>query len=43
MPDGFWSAYEDAHPVACRMSLQFTELKPVYDQDYGSEGSGVGY
>ena len=42
-PDGFWSAYEDAHPVACRMSLQFTELKPVYDQDYGSEGSGVGY
>ena len=42
-PDGFWSAYEDAHPVACRMSLQFTELKPVYDQDYSSEGSGVGY
>jgi len=33
-PDGFWSAYEDAHPVACRMSLQFTELKPVYDTDY---------
>ena len=42
-PDGFWSAYEDAQPVACRMSLQFTELKPVYDQDYSSEGSGVGY
>ena len=32
-PDGFWSAYEDSHPVACRMSLQFTELKPVYGGD----------
>ena len=49
-PDGFWSAYEDAHPVACRMSLQFTELKPVYDTDYqiGAFGNieqfgGVGY
>ena len=44
-PDGFWSAYEDSHPVAVRMSLQFTELKPVYDED--QEGSsicnGVGY
>ena len=53
-PDGFWSAYEDAHPVACRMSLQFTELKPVYDvdyafgpfadgDDYSSGLNGVGY
>jgi len=44
-PDGFWSAYEDSHPVAVRMSLQFTELKPVYDKDYdSSEGTGgVGY
>ena len=33
-PDGFWSAYEDSQPVAVRMSLQFTELKPVYDSDY---------
>ena len=34
-PDGFWSAYDDSHPVACRMSLQFTELKPVYGGDNG--------
>jgi len=33
-PDGFWSAYEDSQPVAVRMSLQFTELRPVYDSDY---------
>ena len=39
-PDGFWSAYEDAHPVACRMSLQFTELKPVYDVDYEESFTG---
>ena len=43
-PDGFWSAYEDSQPVAVRMSLQFTELKPVYDEDQkGSPANGVGY
>ena len=44
-PDGFWSAYEDSHPVAVRMSLQFTELKPVYDidQNKSPEDSSVGY
>ena len=49
-PDGFWSAYEDSQPVAVRMSLQFTELRPVYDKDYeiGPFGNieqfgGVGY
>ena len=47
-PDGFWSAYEDSHPVACRMSLQFTELKPVYggtEGDYAklNDDDSVGY
>ena len=47
-PDGFWSAYEDSHPVACRMSLQFTELKPVYGGDRGdyaklNDDDSVGY
>ena len=43
-PDGFWSAYEDSQPVAVRMSLQFTELKPVYDKDQdGSSSNSVGY
>ena len=44
-PDGFWSAYEDSQPVAVRMSLQFTELKPVYDIDQNAspEDNSVGY
>ena len=44
-PDGFWSAYEDSHPVAVRMSLQFTELKPVYDLDQNKspDDNSVGY
>ena len=47
-PDGFWSAYEDSHPVACRMSLQFTELKPVYGGPKGdyaklNDDDSVGY
>ena len=41
-PDGFWSAYQDSHPVAVVMSLQFSELRPLYrvDHEYGGE---VGY
>ena len=44
-PDGFWSAYEDSQPVAVRMSLQFTELKPVYDVDQNKspDDNSVGY
>jgi len=43
-PDGFWTAYEDSHPVAVRMMLQFSELKPVYRSDHESTPLGsVGY
>ena len=41
-PDGFWSAYQDSHPVAVGMSLQFSELRPLYRRDHESVG-GVGY
>ena len=41
-PDGFWSAYQDSHPVAVVMSLQFSELRPLYRRDHES-ASGVGY
>ena len=41
-PDGFWSAYQDSHPVALVMSLQFSELRPLYRVDHESVG-GVGY
>lgn len=33
-PDGYWSAYEDSHPVSIVMSLEFSEIVPVYDKDY---------
>jgi len=42
-PDGYWAAYEDSHPVAALMSLQFTELKPIYDKDQEIDGDDVGY
>lgn len=42
-PDGYWSAYEDSHPIAVVMNLQFTELKPVYDVDQNKSGDDVGY
>jgi len=42
-PDGYWAAYEDSHPVAALMSLQFTELKPIYDKDQETDGDDVGY
>ena len=48
-PDGFWSAYQDSHPVAIVMSLQFSELRPLYSKDHesmvdgGSLEGSVGY
>ena len=43
-PDGFWTAYEDSHPVAVRMMLQFSELKPIYRTDHEKTPLGaVGY
>jgi len=42
-PDGYWAAYDDSHPVAALMSLQFTELKPIYDKDQETDGDDVGY
>ena len=34
-PSGYWSAYRDSQPVAVKLSLAFTELRPIYhgDQD----------
>ena len=44
-PDGFWSAYQDSHPVAIVMSLQFSELRPLYSSDHENEtlDGSVGY
>ena len=43
-PDGFWSAYQDSQPVALIMNLQFSELRPIYQQDQANEDDdSVGY
>ena len=32
-PFGYWSAYRDSQPVAVKMELNFTELRPLYQSD----------
>lgn len=43
-PNGYWAAYDDSQPVALKLSLAFTELRPIYegDQEATPEDS-VGY
>ncbi len=33
-PESNWAAYEEGQPVSIIMSLKFSELEPIYDQDY---------
>ena len=42
---GAYTTYEDSTPVKMTMSLSFTELNPIYREDYGDNFSrdGVGY
>ena len=44
-PSGYWSAYRDSQPVALKLSLSFTELRPIYegDQEDNSPSDSVGY
>lgn len=35
-PDGSWSTYRDGSPVATQLTLQFQELKLIYEQDIDS-------
>ena len=43
-PNGYWSAYKDSQPVAVKMDLSFTELRPIYEQDQlATEEDSVGY
>ena len=44
-PSGYWSAYQDSQPVAIKMSLNFAELRPIYEQDQSQDGTidTVGY
>ena len=43
-PSGYWSAYTDSQPVAIKMDMNFTELRPIYQDDQLKlEGDNVGY
>ena len=43
-PNGYWSAYRDSQPVAVKMDLSFTELRPIYEQDQEETSpNSVGY
>ena len=43
-PNGYWSAYRDSQPVAVKMDLNFTELRPIYEQDQlKTPENSVGY
>lgn len=41
-PDGQWSAYEEGQPVSYNIGLSFTEIEPVYEQDY-DDNNDVGF
>ncbi len=44
--DGTWATYNDGSPISMSMSLSFTELTPVYNEDYKAyddHSDGVGF
>ena len=38
-PNGNYSTYEDGVMTAYQMSMTFRELNPIYNDDYGNDGS----
>ena len=43
-PNGYWAAYTDSQPVAIKLSLAFTELRPIYEGDQrDTPEDSVGY
>ena len=43
-PNGYWSAYRDSQPVAVKMDLSFSELRPIYESDQeDTDEDSVGY
>jgi len=41
--DGNFTTYEDGAPISSTITLAFTELVPIYNEDYDSSVGGVGY
>ena len=43
-PNGYLSAYRDSQPVAVKMDLSFSELRPIYESDQETtDDDSVGY
>ena len=43
-PSGYWSAYQDSQPVALKVTLNFAELRPIYQSDQEmTPATSVGY
>ena len=43
-PNGYWSAYQDSQPVALKVTLNFAELRPIYQSDQElTPATSVGY
>ena len=42
-PSGYWSAYRDSQPVAVKMDLNFTELRPIYQKDQEDDDEFRGF
>ena len=43
-PSGYWSAYHDSQPVAIKIDMTFSELRPLYEIDQRElKGDNVGY
>ena len=43
-PSGYWSAYHDSQPVAIKVDMTFSELRPLYEIDQRElRGDNVGY
>ena len=39
---GTYASYGDGTPVNIRLNMTFKELNPIYNEDYDSEGAGMG-
>jgi len=43
-PNGYWAAYTDSQPVALKLAMSFTELRPIYEGDQSqTPDNSVGY
>jgi len=42
-PDGVYAAFKDSQPISVVMQLAFTELTPIYNDDYNENTDSVGW